>query len=184
MEIALGQSRNPCSICRGIDARLAVESVLGSPWNWCSVWRGIRTLARFLACKHLTWQELSDDILVEFRDWVKEEARHKPSSRNDESAKRTANLRLRVIYEFLTWAQEDALLIQSLVGNSATFPVRSSLPKLRNVNHKKLQGDKQKYPKLFQNVGTTSRMSDRQYWATDEDFEAIRQFFWSTGGAD
>ncbi|MGF6923100.1 hypothetical protein [Paraburkholderia sp. 40] len=141
-------------------------------------------LARFLACKHLTWQELSDDILVEFRDWVKEEARHKPSSRNDESAKRTANLRLRVIYEFLTWAQEDALLIQSLVGNSATFPVRSSLPKLRNVNHKKLQGDKQKYPKLFQNVGTTSRMSDRQYWATDEYFEAIRQFFWSTGGAD
>ncbi|MFM0309656.1 hypothetical protein P0D71_17880 [Paraburkholderia sp. RL17-383-BIF-A] len=141
-------------------------------------------LARFLAWKHLTWQELTDDSLVEFRNWVKDEARHKPSSRNDESAERTANSRLRVIYEFLTWAQEDALLIKSLVGNTATVPIRSSLPKLRNVSHKKLQGDKQKYPKLFENVGTSSRMSDRQYWATDEDFEAIRQFFWSTGGAD
>ncbi|MBU7436209.1 hypothetical protein [Paraburkholderia fungorum] len=42
MEIALGQPWNPCSVCRGIGARFAVESVLGLPWNQRSVWRGIR----------------------------------------------------------------------------------------------------------------------------------------------
>ncbi|WP_322062964.1 hypothetical protein [Paraburkholderia sp. J63] len=141
-------------------------------------------LARYLASERLIWQELTDDSLVGFRDWVKDEARRKASSRNEESAKRTANARLRVIYEFVTWAQEDALLIQSVVGNSAASPIRSSLPRLRNVGHKNLRGDKQRYPKLFQDVGASSRTSDRQYWATDEDFEEIRQQFWSTHGPD
>ncbi|MGF6979984.1 hypothetical protein QFZ94_008501 [Paraburkholderia sp. JPY465] len=41
MEFALGQSWNPCSVCRGIGARLAVESVLGLLWNQRSVCCGI-----------------------------------------------------------------------------------------------------------------------------------------------
>ncbi|MGF6966699.1 integrase [Paraburkholderia sp. WC7.3g] len=140
-------------------------------------------LARFLASDGLTWEGLTDRTLVTFRNWVKDEARLKASSRNEETAKKTANSRLRVVYEFLTWAQEDALLIQSVVGNSGIFPVRSSLPKHQNTGHKNLRDPKLKFPKQFQDVGETSRTSDRQYWATDEDFEAIRQFFWSSGGA-
>ncbi|NVH78366.1 hypothetical protein FSB08_39875 [Paraburkholderia sp. JPY432] len=37
MEFALGQPWNPCSVCRGIGARFAVESAFGLAWNTHSV---------------------------------------------------------------------------------------------------------------------------------------------------
>ncbi|SDH57623.1 Phage integrase family protein [Paraburkholderia phenazinium] len=136
-------------------------------------------LARFLAThRELKWDELNDEHLVSFRDWLKEETRKKPKSKNEESAKRTTNQRLRVIYEFLTWAQEDALLIEGVVGPSERFPVRSSLPLLRRSTHRSFRSAKERFPKLYKDVGSSSRTSDRQYWATETDFAELREYFW------
>ncbi|MGF6956600.1 hypothetical protein [Paraburkholderia youngii] len=139
-------------------------------------------LARFLATRpKLTWEALTDEDLVAFRDWLKKETRKDPRSKTEESAKRTTNLRLRVVYEFLTWAQEDALLVEGVVGPSERFPVRSSLPLLRRSTHRSFRTDKERFPKMYRDVGSSSRTSDRQYWATETDFAELREYFWTRG---
>lgn len=146
---------------------------------------GLIALARFLSTRpDLEWSSLTNDALSEFLEWTKDRTKANPRSRNEESAKRTANARMRVVYDFLTWAQEDALLITNMVGNTQTFAVRSSLPRMRHDGHKGLRKERDKYPLLYQDVGSNSRTSDRQYWATDEDFEQIRQYFWETSGIE
>lgn len=142
-------------------------------------------LARFLATRpKLTWEKLTDEDLVTFRDWLKDETRKNPRSKTDETAMHTANLRLRVIYEFLTWAQEDAHLIEEVVGPSERFPVRSSLPLLRSSTHRSFRTERERFPKLYRNIGSSSRTSDRQYWATEKDFAELREYFWSRGDKD
>ncbi|MFW2276460.1 hypothetical protein [Burkholderia orbicola] len=139
-------------------------------------------LARYLATRRkLTWEILTSDDLVEFRDWLFERTRQDPRSKSEESAKRTVNLRLRVVYEFLTWAQEDALLIEGRVGDSERFPVRSSLPAMRRAPRRSHSTNKARFPKLFRDAAASSRTSDRQYWATEADFAALRDYFWTSG---
>lgn len=146
---------------------------------------GLLYLARFLALhRELKWDNLTDDDLVSFRDWLKSETRKKPGSKTEETAKHTANLRLRIIYEFLTWAQEDANLIQGVVGPSESFPVRSTLPLLRESTHRSFRAERERFPKLYRNIGSLSRTSDRQYWATEKDFEELREYFWSRSDKD
>jgi hypothetical protein len=137
-------------------------------------------LAEFMQKKRVSWRDFDDELLQEYRDSSLAETLKNARARDDLSARRTVNVRLRHIYQFFTWAQVDALLVDRLIGWRGCR-VRSTLPSLRGAEGPRRidAKDREKYPLCFRPVGEGSRTAG-QHYTTDEDIERLEAYFWDT----
>lgn len=123
------------------------------------------------------WLDVGDDFLVEFRNHSLVRTQENPRSRGSlRKAMKTVNIKLRKIYAFYAWAQDEALFASNLIGVVTDSQIRSTLSK-PNSNNLKGKQDAAQYPKCFRFIGTNSRASDAQYWATPDDLTLIERFF-------
>ncbi|MDR5751362.1 MULTISPECIES: hypothetical protein [unclassified Caballeronia] len=144
--------------------------------------RALQLLSLFLNEFGITWNELNDKRLESFRDWLNERTKKDPRVRNDLSSQRTSNYRLRVIYAFCCWAQEEARLCENLIGKGKEYRIQSVIVEAKRAG--KSFPDKRMHPKCFPSVGENSRISDDQYWATEEDADALTTWFRKNRGPD
>ena len=135
----------------------------------------------FLHRKRLSYQDVTDFILAEYRD---EEyalvVRRKNSSHVARTAKATVNAKLRRAYKFLYWLQNNRKLVSRLIGPK-DCPVKSNFRPPEEGGMPKVSGRYQnsrrsgEFPTLFKDAGESSRRT--QYVATDEDVERIAEMF-------
>ncbi|WP_165987997.1 hypothetical protein [Caballeronia sp. SBC1] len=137
----------------------------------------LQALSRYLAASGIEWTEFDDNHFAVFRDWVLSEIEKDPRCRNDLSAKRTANYRMRVLYDFYWWAQEECRLCEKVIGSGRGFRIRSVIVEAKRDGTLKTFSSKRLYPKCFSQVGEGSRTSQNQYWATEDDVEALIVWF-------
>lgn len=135
--------------------------------------------ARFLRRKRLTWRDLNDDLLLKFRDDALKETRQDSRSKDEFTAKRTVNTKIRIIYDFYAWAEVDAALTDGKIG-WMEGDIRSSLPLYKQSNKDEDKKDKNAHPLCYRGIGEASRTSQGQYWATEKDLDDIEAFFRST----
>lgn len=129
---------------------------------------------RYLEDNRQVWLEVTDNVLEGYRDHAFKRVRNSPKGRkSDRTAKRTVNARLRWIYRFYCWAQEDTGLCRNLVGMN--HPIFSKLPtywRRDKGSSKKKRGDRGVlYPVCFPRVD--GRGSGPQYFATSKDKRSI-----------
>lgn len=144
-----------------------------------SIAYSLSEFAGYLQSKGKSWAGTTDDILEEFRDASHTETRTKKTSKNNTTASRTINKKLRVIYDFFAWAEVNAALTQGKIG-WGTEDIKSTRP-LHLKNPTKWNGlPRNQYPKCLQGVGEKSRSMDSQYWATEQDLDDIEDYFGRT----
>ncbi len=136
----------------------------------------IKSFLTYLCDHGLDWKIIDDDELVAIRDWMLSVTINDPKSKGDANpAMRTTNRKLRVIYNYLVWAQDSIGYIEDRIGLGDAYPINSILPlSQRNANIKK--NDARMYPKCFRKCGEGSR-SRYQYSATSEDKAKLIGYF-------
>jgi hypothetical protein len=137
----------------------------------------LSSLSGFLSSRSLTWRDIDDDVLLKYRDFANEEIRKSGRQKNDLSSMRSVNIKLRQIYHALVWIQEDAKLIDGLIGIE-NCAVKSSLIRARDGFRGNSEKDESKFPIRYPRVGEGSRQQTDNYWATDEDYDLIEDYFW------
>lgn len=145
----------------------------------------LKYLAEFLRILRLEWNQVDDGYLEQFRTWYLEKIEQSSQTRNKLSRMRTVNIRLREIYNFYHWAQEEACLVEDYIGWELQSKIRSKLPAYIKDGQSALprvgKGNLL-YPKLFPNAGNSSDVID--YTASDRDKEKLKEFFETQGGSD
>lgn len=143
----------------------------------------LKGLAIFLKLEGKTWDQMDDGLLEKYRDDELERILRHPAHRNEMSAHRTANKKLRTIYAFYTWAEVDAALTTGLIGWTSGA-IRSTLPLTKQFGGKINTNESERHPLCFKNVGEKSVAADGQYWATAQDLEDIADHFRATQTAE
>ena len=145
----------------------------------------LKYLAEFMRTLRLEWNQVDDGYLEQFRTWYLEKIEQSSQTRNKLSRMRTVNIRLREIYNFYHWAQEEACLVENYIGWELQSKIRSKLPAYIKDGQSALprvgKGNLL-YPKLFPNAGSSSDVID--YTASDRDKEKLKEFFETQGGSD
>lgn len=145
----------------------------------------LKYLAEFMRTLRLEWNQVDDGYLEQFRTWYLEKIEQSSQTRNKLSRMRTVNIRLREIYNFYHWAQEEACLVENYIGWELQSKIRSKLPAYIKDGRSALprvgKGNLL-YPKLFPNAGSSSDVID--YTASDRDKEKLKEFFETQGGSD
>lgn len=145
----------------------------------------LKLLAEYMRANRLEWNEVDDGHLDQFRTWYLEKIEQSSQTRNDLSRKRTVNIRLREIYNFYHWAQEEAFLVENHIGWELQSKIRSKLPDYIKDGRSALpRSDKNSllYPKIFPRVGSSSDVID--YTASDRDKEKLKEHFETQGDSD
>lgn len=145
----------------------------------------LKYLADFMRTNRLEWNEVDDAHLDQFRTWYLEQIEQSSQTRNDLSRKRTVNIRLREIYNFYYWAQEEAFLVENHIGWELQSKIRSKLPAYIKDGRSALpRSDKNSllYPKIFPRAGSSADVID--YTATDRDKENLKEHFETQGDSD
>lgn len=145
----------------------------------------LKYLAEFMRAHRLEWDQVDDGHLDQFRTWYLEKIEQGSQTRNDLSRKRTVNIRLREIYNFYHWAQEDACLVDNYIGWELHSKIRSKLPAYIKDGRSALPRFNKGsflYPKLFTSVGSSADVID--YTASDRDKEKLKDFFETQGDSD
>lgn len=145
---------------------------------------GLTSFAKFLRRKHITYAEVDDRLLEEYRDEEYQIVKAKRASRTEKTVKRTVNGKLRVIYDFYCWAQEIQLLLEHYIGWIAdekrpAFRIKSFLPRYRKNPEKYPNGRRiggMNYPMCYEGVGEGARHRATHY-ATDAELNALRDYF-------
>jgi hypothetical protein len=144
----------------------------------------LRDLECFLAKRKLTWRDIDDTLLADYREWSLATRIARGKIKDDLSAKRSTNEYLREVYRLLHWAQSEAHLVLGMIGESKCR-VRSSLTSVtarsnsRGTKERKSQ-KKYRYPLLYRGIGEASRRSSSNYWAKQEDLDKIEEHFLAT----
>ena len=145
----------------------------------------LKYLAEFMRTLRLEWNQVDDGYLEQFRTWYLEKIEQSSQTRNKLSRMRTVNIRLREIYNFYHWAQEEACLVENYIGWELQSKIRSKLPAYIKDGQSALPRvgtGNLLYPKLFPNAGSSSDVID--YTASDRDKEKLKEFFETQGGSD
>lgn len=145
----------------------------------------LKYLADFMRENRLEWNEVDDGHLEQFRARYLEKIEQSSQTRNDLSRKRTVNIRLREIYNFYHWAQEEACLVENHIGWELQSKIRSKLPAYIKDGQSALpRSDKNSllYPKIFPRVGSSADVID--YTASDRDKEKLKEHFETQGDSD
>jgi hypothetical protein len=140
----------------------------------------LASLASFLIRTNRKLYRITGDWLDDIREEMFDAIKANPISRGKANAmKRTANAKLRYIYKFLYWCQQNRKLPTGTIGWNMCR-VRSSLPEADTRGAKVDRQAKRLYPKCYERVGGSTRQDEGQYWATAEDFDKIEDHFWAT----
>ncbi|MDP3210958.1 AAA family ATPase [Methylotenera sp.] len=145
----------------------------------------LKYLAEFMRTLRLEWNQVDDGYLEQFRTWYLEKIEQSSQTRNKLSRMRTVNIRLREIYNFYHWAQEEACLVENYIGWELQSKIRSKLPAYIKDGQSalpKVGKGNLLYPKLFPNAGNSSDVID--YTASDRDKEKLKEFFETQGSSD
>jgi len=144
-----------------------------------AVFSSLVSFGNYLSKNKLSWEKFNDIHFDDYKEWELENILNKPSSRNDRSASRSVNIKLKWIYRFFYWAQEIELIIDDYIGSNESYSIKSRIIDFINnpEKFKKNQaGAIMIYPKLFRRVGSTSRAKNTHY-ATDSELDDLRVFF-------
>lgn len=145
----------------------------------------LKYLAEFMRTLRLEWNQVDDGHLEQFRTWYLEKIEQSSQTRNKLSRMRTVNIRLREIYNFYHWAQEEACLVENYIGWELQSKIRSKLPAYIKDGQSALprvgKGNFL-YPKLFPNAGSSADVID--YTASDRDKEKLKVLFATLGDSD
>lgn len=139
----------------------------------------ISSFAMYLEIKSLDWRSVDDQILEDYREEEQARSLRSKSGRTELTTKRSTNEKLREVYRFYFWAQEDQWLIANHMGWPdanivSLLPVhrRDPISISKNRNLKQLM-----YPLCYRRVGEGSRRKPTHY-ATDKELEELRRFFY------
>lgn len=136
----------------------------------------IKSFAEFLSEKNINWQTINDVSLEQYRNWAfSKTLSNKISKKQENAAKRTTNIKLRIIYQFYVWAQDTMFYLQDIIGLGKDMPINSILAESMAGKDVK-KNDKRIYPLCYSKCGEGSRSSD-QYFATAEDKRKLIKFF-------
>ncbi|MEM5434698.1 hypothetical protein [Paraburkholderia diazotrophica] len=124
------------------------------------------------------FHESTDELLAEFREAEFERVFSRANSNHEEfAAKRTVNLKLVHIYQFLNWYKYSTGRLEFFGGEHG--PVASTLSESDVQSRKATTGGESgdsRYPLLYKRVGAGSRLG-RGYTANDDDKAALRDYF-------
>lgn len=140
----------------------------------------LRWFFAFLQIRSINWKDVTDADLADFRDWAYKQTRLDGKNRGEFSAKRTTNVKLRVIYDYYRWAVDEALLLPEGALGPRNCAITSSLLPAQDRNFSDPHDDKHLYPLCFPHVGEASRTKGGQYWATTRDLNLLEEHFWDT----
>jgi hypothetical protein len=132
---------------------------------------------KYLARQKMKWFNVNDEIIEGFRTAAFEATMSSPASRGVETAKATTNIKLRIIYEFYLWADNEELCGRRLIGWGKEFPIQSSLPMYRNQPTDWNGRSRRRYPWCYRGIGENSSNPGGQYWATNADLNDIEDSF-------
>jgi len=138
----------------------------------------LKSFATYLADKRFTWSNISDAELGDYKIWELKRVLEKPSARTVETAQETVNVKLKVIYKYFWWAQEERALISGRIGWPQA-PIRSRLVEYMRSPESfsdSIEALKGVYPLLYQRTGARSKYKKGHY-ATDEEVEALRDYY-------
>ncbi|MGO4479933.1 hypothetical protein AB4Z32_27215 [Massilia sp. 2TAF26] len=135
--------------------------------------------AKYLAREKLEWFDANEETIEGFRDAAYEATVSSPTSRGEQTAKATTNIKLRIIYEFYLWADTEKLCNRPLIGWGKSFPIQSSLPLHRDEQNKWNGRARRKFPKCYRGIGENSSNPGGQYWATNADLNDIEDRFYA-----
>lgn len=133
-------------------------------------------LYRFLHKERKRLIELDNREVLQFRNWVFLRVRGKARSRGDKSALRSVNVKLRIVYQFLHWCQQNAYLRAGSMG-SGKCSITSTLPEICGSSNEHERSDTMKYPALFRRTGEYTRIGKPQHWATGKEIEIVEREF-------
>ncbi|MDR6586363.1 hypothetical protein [Herbaspirillum frisingense] len=135
----------------------------------------------FLARHRLSYQEVTDSVLVRFRT---EEYQRVIDAKNSAATvlttNRTVNAKLIRVYKFLYWLEHEKKLIERVIA-PRNCPVKSTYNPSRGSERSKRYGRSAMgsrstdYPKLFKKDGKNG--GHTQYEATDDDVQKIAENF-------
>ncbi|WP_341677290.1 hypothetical protein [Niveibacterium sp. SC-1] len=118
--------------------------------------------------------EVSDDVLVRFRDAEFEKTFNSAAGRrNPLTAKRTTNAKLRRVYHFIQWCQEVGYLGEAAVS---VFPRLGASSGALHRGGGKRRHEAFTYPVLFRRAGESSRIR-HNYFATASDISHLKRYF-------
>lgn len=136
--------------------------------------------ARFLTKKRILLRRFKDSDFKIFCTETLKSVKANPISRgNPGQAKRTANVKIRLVYMFLYWGQEHRRLPSGTIGWLGAR-VKSSLPEAHTRGHPVDLKAKRMYPLLFHRAGDGSMLNQGQHWATEEEIRKVERWFWAT----
>ena len=125
-----------------------------------------------------SWQDICSEHLIQFRDWAFKDIKSRGQGKNKFTIKQTVNGILRIIYKFYEWAQEDACLVNGVIGWT-DCQIRSALIIKRTGSKDIFKKDDLLYPACYAGVGGKSHFGGAKYWATNEDIFRLEEYFWA-----
>lgn len=132
----------------------------------------------FLEKEHLEVPDITDQLLIRFRNKELALVENSPNSSSNRNAHlRTVNAKIRCVYSFIAWFQENVLNSKYLIGRSdcrVTSTINSE--SLVGSGRVKYRTDRSLFPTLFKNDGGTSKHKTR-YIATAEDESKLQAYF-------
>ena len=135
--------------------------------------------AQFLTNRQLSLWRFDDNSFEEFNRTVLKSIERNPISRGHPAqAKRTANVKIKQVYQFLHWSQTNRRLPHGTIGWDISNRVKSSLPESSTRGNQADFSSKRLYPLLFRGAGSKGLTDHTQHWATDAEIEALEAHFW------
>lgn len=140
----------------------------------------ILALAKFLARERINLFRFADIHFLKFRSEALKAVLANPISRgNPAQARRTTNIKVREVYTFIYWCQENKRLPSGTIGWLDTR-IKSSLPEANTRGSSADLKAKRLYPLLYRSVGEGSVKNQGQHWATEADIQQVERYFWAT----
>jgi len=138
--------------------------------------------AEYLRSINISWQEVNDNNIANFKQKQYKITKSKPNSRIPETARKTVNIKLRTIYEFYWWAEYHQYLIYNTIGYDRNLPIRSNIAKYKidpTVFKKDKTAMKTVYP-LCESVTAEAGCHRRQHYASDQEISDLRKHYRAT----
>lgn len=139
----------------------------------------LKAFSGYLSSSRTKWTEVADDVLLALKKHLFAEVRRKASSRSKDTAQNTVNRKLKIVYDFYWWAQEQALFVSGHVGNTNQEPIRSAIVEYKRNPvpfERSPSMMKTVYPLLTSGVATRSR-SRRQHYATQAEIAQAKAHY-------
>lgn len=133
--------------------------------------------AKFLNATGRTWIDANDKLLASYRDYALDSIKKSKSSRNESTAKRSANDKLRIIYKLYAWAFAGTDIQTPTIGAGTDDCISSTLL-LYNANPNEWNSHPRKlYPQCFHDAGDGSSNMSGQHWASNTELADIEEYF-------